>query len=149
VGDKFYFDDTYKPNWLIHHETVGILGYSCQKAVTTFRGRQYIAFFTNTIPISSGPWKFSGLPGLILKVTETNGLFGYEATSINYKKKEITNPRKEKQNYLLTTRKKFDEQEEISFQNPVEYLRTVKGYNFIIQGDQSIQTKIRPLKQEL
>jgi GLPGLI family protein len=149
VGDKFYFDDSYKQVWQILPDTVNILGYSCQKAKTTFRGRQYIVYFNNSIPISSGPWKFTGLPGLILKATDTNGFFGFEATSIAYNKKGIVNPMAEKKNYLFTTRKRFMEQEELYFQNPVEYLRTVKGYNFIIKGDQNTQTKPPPLRQEL
>ena len=45
-----------------------ILGFKCQKAVTKFRGRIYEAFFSNKIAPYGGPWKFDGLPGLILAV---------------------------------------------------------------------------------
>lgn len=59
-----------------------ILGYKCQKAATSFRGRKWEVWFTTEIPISSGPWKFSGLPGMILKATDNSGYFKYEAVGI-------------------------------------------------------------------
>ena len=55
--------------WDITNESKQILDYVCYKAHTNFRGRTYTAWFTNQIPILSGPWKFSGLPGLILEIT--------------------------------------------------------------------------------
>jgi len=48
-----------------------ILGYLCQKATTRFGGRDYIAWFTTEIPISDGPYKFKGLPGLIVQICDT------------------------------------------------------------------------------
>lgn len=59
-----------------------ILGYTCNKAELLFRGRNYIAWFAPQIPINNGPWKFHGLPGLILKVTESNGYFEWEVSEI-------------------------------------------------------------------
>lgn len=43
-------------------------GFTCEKATGHFRGRDYEAWFTSDIPITSGPFKFGGLPGLILEV---------------------------------------------------------------------------------
>lgn len=34
------------------------------------------------IPIKAGPWKFGGLPGLILKAYETKYLYAFEAVGI-------------------------------------------------------------------
>jgi len=48
-----------------------ILGYTCQKAYTTYAGRDYIAWYSMQVPINDGPYKFSGLPGLILKISDT------------------------------------------------------------------------------
>ncbi len=60
-----------------------VCGYQCMAAGTTFRGRQYTVWFTPDIPISAGPWKFSGLPGLILAVDESSGIFSWEAVGIS------------------------------------------------------------------
>ena len=45
--------------------------YTCKKATTHFRGRDYIAWFTTDIPIVAGPWKFNGLPGLVIDIEDT------------------------------------------------------------------------------
>jgi len=77
-----------KPNfwWEILPEMKNILGYKCQKAKGKFRGREYIAWFSSDIPRSDGPWKFCGLPGLILAVQDTKGDFVFTCTSIENKK---------------------------------------------------------------
>ena len=77
-----------KPNfgWEILPETMNILGYKCQKAKGKFRGREYIAWFSSEIPRSDGPWKFCGLPGLILAVQDTKGDFVFTCTAIENKK---------------------------------------------------------------
>jgi len=77
-----------KPNfgWEILPETKNILGYKCQKAKGKFRGREYIAWFSSDIPRSDGPWKFCGLPGLILAVQDTKGDFIFTCTAIENKK---------------------------------------------------------------
>ena len=60
-------------NWnLIKGETKTINGFVCKKATLHFRGSDVIAFYTEEIPISFGPWKFKGLPGLILELYNIN-----------------------------------------------------------------------------
>lgn len=69
--------------WEVLPETKTILNYTCQKATATFRGRSYTAWFTVDIAVEYGPWKFTGLPGLILEVTENTGYFGISAVKVN------------------------------------------------------------------
>lgn len=68
--------------WKIHEDTINVLGYPCQFATADFRGRSYKAWFTLDIPIGDGPWKFYGLPGIILKVEDTNGIFNFKAIGL-------------------------------------------------------------------
>ena len=70
--------------WTILNDTLTVNGYLCQKAKCSFRGRHYTAWFTIDIPISNGPWKFGGLPGLILKVYDDNKLYTFECVKIEY-----------------------------------------------------------------
>jgi len=56
--------------WNIHNEFRDIGSFNAQKATTSFRGRNYIAWFVSEVPISIGPWKFHGLPGLILEIKD-------------------------------------------------------------------------------
>ena len=70
LSDYYLYEEEMNiQEWNLHDESVKtILGYECQKATCTFRGREWTAWFALDIPISDGPWKFSGLPGLIMEV---------------------------------------------------------------------------------
>jgi len=81
-GNYMYEEDLPVLNWKIANEKQTILSYNCQKATVSFRGREYIAWFTSDIPIPNGPWKFGGLPGLILKLSDTKNNFVYECTGL-------------------------------------------------------------------
>ena len=68
LQDYVYEDELNAQDWQIQDSIKTILNYSCQKAECNFRGRQWTAWFASDIPVSDGPWKFSGLPGLIMEV---------------------------------------------------------------------------------
>ncbi len=75
-------------DWKMGEDTLTIAGYLCQNATCTFRGRDYTSWFTTDIPISNGPWKFGGLPGLILKVYDKDKQYVFECVGIeNHKQK--------------------------------------------------------------
>lgn len=59
--------------------TDSIMGYDCRKATVQFAGRSYTAWFTPEIPLPFGPYKFGGLPGLILKLEDAEQQFVWEA----------------------------------------------------------------------
>lgn len=81
VTQDFLYEDKIPPiEWRISDSISVILGYSAVMAECTFRGRDYVAWFTTEIPVSAGPWKFSGLPGLILCVSDSEGYYRFEAT---------------------------------------------------------------------
>lgn len=58
-------------NWKLTNDVRLIKGYNCKKATTHFRGRDYIAWFTTDISIEAAPWKFVGLPGLVIDIEDT------------------------------------------------------------------------------
>ncbi|MEM6515604.1 MAG: GLPGLI family protein, partial [Bacteroidota bacterium] len=69
-------------SWEVKQEYKTVSELNCQKAVGSFRGRNYIVWFTEDIPINLGPWKLSGLPGLILEAEDDKGIFFYRATKV-------------------------------------------------------------------
>ena len=96
-------------DWEIAEDTLSIAGYLCQKATCTFRGRNFTAWFTMDIPIQNGPWKFGGLPGLILKVYDDDKLYEFECVKIeNFKKKYPIMLYANCKNYEKTDRQKFN-----------------------------------------
>ena len=68
--------------WTLSTETQTICEHRCQKAICHWRGRDYVAWFTSAIPLKSGPWKFGGLPGLIMKIYDTKHLYTWETVSV-------------------------------------------------------------------
>lgn len=75
--------------WVVGKDTMTICGYVCQKATCLFRGRNFTAWFTPKIPTRYGPWKFGGLPGLILRVEDSDRQYTFECVKIERKNKPI------------------------------------------------------------
>lgn len=84
-----YNDDFVPQQWSIQTDTMIYLGYHCQKATCSWRGRDYIAWFTSEIPVSDGPMKFYGLPGLIVEVADTEKNYIFELKGIEQRNKPI------------------------------------------------------------
>lgn len=53
--------------WNVSDSTMNIMGYECFMATADYHGRKWIAWFAPEIPVSDGPWKLCGLPGIILQ----------------------------------------------------------------------------------
>lgn len=82
-GTKYYYQEPASLfTWFITPTTASIAGYSCQRATTTFGGRTWEAWFTRAVPIADGPYKFYGLPGLIVKVADTRGYYVFELAKL-------------------------------------------------------------------
>lgn len=79
----FATDDYQNFSWkVVPNEEITILGYKCSKAIGKFRGREYEVWFAKDLPAGVGPWKFRGLPGSILKASDKDHLFIFEASKI-------------------------------------------------------------------
>ncbi|HQB78591.1 MAG TPA: GLPGLI family protein [Tenuifilaceae bacterium] len=77
VKQKLAFD------WNIASESdTIIMGYQCNMATTFFAGRLYKAWFTQQIPLPEGPYKFGGLPGLIVKISDSKNQHVFLLTGI-------------------------------------------------------------------
>ena len=73
MGRKFLVtSDIGKPKWKMTGNQKTILNYPCQEAVLQKDKDTITAWFTATIPVSSGPQGFSGLPGMILEARQNS-----------------------------------------------------------------------------
>ncbi len=80
---KFEYEEDAKFDWnLVSGETKKIGNYNCSKANLKYGGREWEAWFTVDIPINDGPFKFSNLPGLIVKISDSKKHYSFELISI-------------------------------------------------------------------
>ena len=80
--NAYYTESATQQQWTLHGERQAILGHECQRATCHWRGRDFEAWFAPDIPVRLGPWTFGGLPGLILKLYDTQRLYTWEAVSL-------------------------------------------------------------------
>ncbi|QOW09501.1 GLPGLI family protein [Kaistella flava (ex Peng et al. 2021)] len=84
--------DDRKINWKILPEKQKIGEFETQKAETEMYGRKWTAWFTTEIPIQEGPYKFHGLPGLIVKIEDQNKSHSFALNGIkNLTAEEVKN----------------------------------------------------------
>ena len=74
--------------WTLRDGTREVIGYDCRRATCRFRGRDYEAWYTEELPLATGPWKFHGLPGLILKASDSRQHYTFVCTGIEKAGKE-------------------------------------------------------------
>ena len=84
-----YLDSINAQNWVVIDSVKTVLGYECQKATTHFRGRDWVVWFAPEIPVSDGPWKLMGLPGLIMEAYDKNKHYHYEINGLEYSEAPI------------------------------------------------------------
>ncbi|MFZ4927490.1 GLPGLI family protein [Chryseobacterium sp. Mn2064] len=92
--------------WKLEDDTKVINTIHCKKAKVTFKGRHWIAWYTSEIPLPYGPYKFSGLPGLIVKITDETGDYDFElikAVSDSQLKGKVINIKKSRYTEAIET----------------------------------------------
>lgn len=84
-GNNYLVEEDIQFNWKIHSERdTTIIGLRCLMATTRYGGRDYVAWFAPDIPISDGPYKFSGLPGIIVRIADTENEHVFELQGARY-----------------------------------------------------------------
>jgi len=112
--DVYTYEEDRPLNWKILSETTKIGDYKVQKAETDFGGRKWTAWFTTDLPYQDGPYKFGGLPGLIVKAEDDKGDYSFDLMK-NYKiddfpaMNQFGNTIKVKRGDYLKQQKKFQE----------------------------------------
>lgn len=91
MGEYGYYDEPFSEiDWqIVEDSTKTVLGYQCIMASTDYHGRKWTVWFTPEIPVQDGPWKFCGLPGLILEAAEEKGHHHFTADGIEQSSQSI------------------------------------------------------------
>jgi GLPGLI family protein len=83
MGDDYVCSEkAEKQDWQFVPGDTIIAGHKCACAKTSFRGRNWIAWYAVDLPIHSGPWKLNGLPGLILYAKDADGYFVFDCVQM-------------------------------------------------------------------
>ncbi|TRX71397.1 GLPGLI family protein [Carboxylicivirga sp. M1479] len=69
-------------DWRLTGEKDTIVNYPCKSAIAEFRGREYMAYYTTDLPFTAAPWKFHGLPGVMLKLVSTDDVLVFQSEAI-------------------------------------------------------------------
>jgi GLPGLI family protein len=85
---QYVIEDTLlTPSWKVMNKIRDIKGYMCMLAVSedTVRNLKVTAWFTGDLPLSAGPEKYFGLPGLIMELDINDGEITMTASKIEKK----------------------------------------------------------------
>lgn len=66
----YCYDEQMELDWVYLSKKKEINGFKCKAAQVKYGGRTWNVWYTLDIPIQDGPFKFKGLPGLIIKMSD-------------------------------------------------------------------------------
>ncbi|KMQ69727.1 hypothetical protein ACM39_01365 [Chryseobacterium sp. FH2] len=101
---KLRYEESEPLKWVLYGDTKIINGVKCQMAATNKYGRRWIAYFSKEYPFSTGPYKFTGLPGLIFDLYDTRDDYHFTVTKIEKDSEEFTF---NLSNYKLMSKKNY------------------------------------------
>ena len=107
-------------DWTLAEESDTVCGYACKKASGEYGGRTWTVWYTQDIPVTYGPWKLCGLPGLVMSATDSEGIHHFEAIVIRKGTTPITE--NNATNVISTTRVKFIKAKNHFEENPMQNL---------------------------
>lgn len=131
-----YEESLKKILWNINNtDTCNLLGYNCQKATTTYKGRKWTVWFTPEIPIGEGPWLLRGLPGLILKAEDEN--LQYVFNCIEFRRLKVKEPiiKDTEKNYKLTNKKDYSKLRKNFFEDAGAIISEFLNLTPVFTGD--------------
>jgi GLPGLI family protein len=125
--DEYKVSDERKLNWKILPDKEKIGEFNAQKAIADFAGRKWIAWFVSDIPIQDGPYKFHGLPGLIVKIedeTKSHSFVLKEIKNLKQNEEWISEEKKQRLGTLITlSQEKYKKQFLDNRNNPTKGIR--------------------------
>ena len=140
LQDYCYVDSLHTQTWTMGDSTREVLGYTCQQATADFRGRHWTAWFATDIPVSDGPWKLGGLPGLILEAYDEGKQHVFTAVGLERVKDELiifNRPFRGNHRFEQTNRLDFLRMERRSLMDSNSFIQMETGIDLL--GDEPNQ----------
>ncbi|MCU7614969.1 GLPGLI family protein [Chryseobacterium sp. GMJ5] len=140
---SFFTEDIIK--WKVTDSIKIFDQYKVQKAVAYWSGRNWKAWFCSEIPLPEGPYKFTGLPGLIIKLEDDKNNFAYTLTSLKKISKTDETKNIVEKNLGITpiqiTSQKYKKLLMNAYNNPFEEYKTMKQGTWVLDlFDKQINT---------
>lgn len=138
-ANHFYFKESKDIfEWELQHDTMRIQNVLCQRATLSFGNRHWTAWFAPAIPIADGPYKFGGLPGLIVRIHDEDKQWVFDLVAFDNFPQRITihfdernKPEETTKGEFLAKKKKFQE-------NEMHYIELNGDINFSTAEDRRI-----------
>nr|WP_237690489.1 GLPGLI family protein [Salegentibacter lacus] len=124
-----YYESKPILDWKIKDETTLISGIECQKATARFGGRKWIAWFAPSIGVNEGPYKFSGLPGLIVNIYDEKKHWIMELMRIRNIDKSLDLNFSNIKPELIGSKTRFLEEKKYSMENRLQIMQS-KGWTY-------------------
>jgi GLPGLI family protein len=120
LGKTYIIEDSLRGfDWKIQNDLKEVAGHICMKAFyeDTLKKQKIVVWFAQDIPLSAGPERFYGLPGLILEVNYNDDALVLTADKIDYKKlttefdppKKLKGKKIKEAEYFAILKKQIDE----------------------------------------
>lgn len=123
AGQVVQYAETPVLQWNLEPETKEIEGISCRMATAELYGRKWVAWYAPDLAFPFGPYKFQGLPGLILEISDASASYVFSLSSLKLEKREIkTNFNPDLKALSKTEFLKLSKKEGVKEDNPLELL---------------------------
>ncbi len=146
LRDNYAYEEDRPMEWKILSETAKIGEYKTQKAETDFGGRTWTAWFTTEVPFQDGPYKFSGLPGLIVKVEDAKGDYSFDLKE-SKKISELPNFL-ERGSTITLKRAAFEKQQDQFRKDPAAAMASMGNQGMRIQMDPNQRKQMEDRQKE-
>ena len=150
--DYYMYKEKLRPiQWSLGNETDTVCGYVCKKATGEYGGRKWVVWYSPEIPTPYGPWKFCGLPGLVMLAHDTENIHRFEA--ITFRKGTLPIAVPDIPNMVTVERNKFVKSKNRFEEDPMNNIPLESISDMTVQKDEEgkssilingVQLRIRP-----
>jgi len=103
-GVTLFFSEDESAEWILEKEEKQMGQLKCQIASAKMYGRSWKACYSTEYPFQFGPYKFHGLPGLIIDLVDSENIYHYSLIELKKSSKVVSKPEK---NLVRTSRQKY------------------------------------------
>lgn len=130
--------------WKLLEDKKEIHNFQCQLAEIKYGGRIWQAYYTTDLPLSDGPYKFSGLPGLIVLLQDTEEYYSFEMLRLDPIEKVPLYLQNSRENTSSISKQDYYKEQQKFTENPLiqlEQMGVVLDENTRRTAQQNIRSK--------